>query len=176
MSRFAIPAAVEADFGHQQRAVARNVLQAREVGFKARLRLQVNVEANQIQERKLQVLGSGIVHISKEAFGVLRFCRRVQLLQKTLHPAAPVPAHDRSRDLVTHRVAQDGRVAPKPAYVSAHAFLYATRDRSVFKKGDVLLPRQTHHDSKPVAQSGVEQPDRRRLVNADGIDAMGRHP
>ena len=39
----------------------------------------------------------------------------------------------------------------------------------------MLLPRQTQHDSKTIAQSDVEQPDWRRLVNSDGVYAIGRH-
>ena len=47
---FRIPKAVESDLRHQKRALPRDVLQTGEVGFQLRLRFEVNVETNQIDE------------------------------------------------------------------------------------------------------------------------------
>ena len=59
--------AVEPDLAHQQRPVAGEVLQPREVRLEARsLRLEVDVEADEVEERQLQVLGRRVVDVGDE--------------------------------------------------------------------------------------------------------------
>ena len=45
---------VEAGLGHDQRAVAGDVLQPREVGLELRARLEEDVEADEVDERQLR--------------------------------------------------------------------------------------------------------------------------
>src|SRR2546421_6038052 len=59
----ALAAAVQSNLGQNQRSVARQVVQPRQVGGEGLLRLQVDVETNEIDERELQILGGGIVDV-----------------------------------------------------------------------------------------------------------------
>src|SRR5438093_633882 len=82
-----------------QRPVAGHVLQAGEVGAEPLLRFEVDVEADQVQEGEVEVLGRGIVDVGDEGAGILRLDDLVQPAQIPLDPAAAQPAHDGGRDL-----------------------------------------------------------------------------
>jgi len=101
----AVPAAVEPDFRHQERPVAGKYLKPGKVRSEPRLRLEVYVEASQVEERQIQILGGWVVDVAHEALGVLGFGDPVELLEEALHPPGPVPAHNRSGDLVGERIA-----------------------------------------------------------------------
>ena len=53
----AVAAAVEPDLRHEQRPVAGEVLQAGEIGLEPLARLEIDVEADEVEERQLEVLG-----------------------------------------------------------------------------------------------------------------------
>ena len=71
-----MPAAVEPDLGHDERPVLGHVLQAREIGLEPIRLLEEDVEADEIEERQLQVLGRGVVDVRDQRRGVLDLAAR----------------------------------------------------------------------------------------------------
>ena len=61
------------------------------------------------------------------------------------------------------------------AYAGADALFDVPTSRRVVEKGNMLLPRQAHHDAEPVPVRSVQQPARRHRVCADGIESICRH-
>jgi hypothetical protein len=171
----AVAAAVEADLRHHERLVAGLVVQAREVGLERVPVLEVDVEGVEVDERELEVLRRREVDVGDQPAGVLVLRRAVQALEEPLRAPAPVPAGDRSGDLVADRVRQDRRVAGDAADLLADALLDGARRRAVVEERDVLLPRQAGHDEQPVLGGLVEEPPRWRRVGPDRVDAGLAH-
>ena len=69
--------AVQTDLGHHERALPRDVVEARHVGLEIAPRFQIDVEAEEIEERKPQVLGRRVIHVADEAGRVLLLGRVV---------------------------------------------------------------------------------------------------
>lgn len=51
----AVAEAIEADFGHDEWAIARDVLQAGEIGFEAVFGFEVDVEAGEVEEGEMEI-------------------------------------------------------------------------------------------------------------------------
>jgi hypothetical protein len=69
----AISAAIQPYFGHQQRTLARDVLEPRKVSFQALLRFKVYVETGKIEKGKIQVLCRRVVYIRNKTIWVFGF-------------------------------------------------------------------------------------------------------
>jgi hypothetical protein len=171
----AVTAAVEANLREQQRPVADHVMQACQVGLEGLPLLEVDVEAGDVGERKLEELRGGIVHVGDQRAGVLALDRFAEASQIVLDPAAAMPADDRGRDLVADGVAEHGGVPGAGADALAHASLDVPGSAAVLEEGHVLLPGETHHDEETLAGGEVEQPGRRHGVDADRVDAICAH-
>ncbi len=169
----AVPAAVQPDLRHDEGPVADQILKPREVGGQALLGLQIHVEAREVEERELEVLRGGIVHVRHQARGILAANRAAQPLEEPLHPAAPVPPDDRRRDLVPDRVHQDRRVAGTAADRRADPLLDGVAPRGLVQEGHVLLPGKADHDPQPVSLGRIEKPARRHRVGAERVEAVG---
>ena len=111
LRRPAVSPAVEPDLGHDEGAVAGEVVEPREIRLEPLPRLEIHVEAEEVGERQVQVFGRRIVDVGDEPVRVLLLRRPVEPLEEALDGAAAVPAHDRGGDLVADRVAKDGGVA-----------------------------------------------------------------
>src|SRR5256886_2530036 len=59
LTALAVAQGVEAQLTHEERPVPGDVLQARQVGLEAVLRLEIHVEADEVEERQPQVFGRG---------------------------------------------------------------------------------------------------------------------
>ena len=149
-------------------------MQAGEVSFKVSLRLEIHVEANQVQERQVQIFGRGIVGVAEKPLRVFCFGDPVKRLDETLHPARPVPAHDGRGDLVGDDVSEDRGMARAGADLGAYQFLDLTGNTLVVEKARALFHLQPDHDAKALPLGKVEQPARRHVVGADGVHAVGR--
>ena len=171
----AVAAAVQADLGHQQRLLAGQVLQPVEVGLQRLAAFQIDVEADDVDERQLQVLGRREVDVGDQRTRVLGLDRAHQPRQEGLDLLPAVPAHDGRRDLVAHGVTQHGGVPGAGAHTGAHALLDVVGAATVVEECDVLFPRQAHHHAQTVARGGVEQPGRRHGIAAHRVDAVLLH-
>ena len=89
--------------------------------------------------------------------------------------ACPMPADDRRRNLVAERGHQHaGMVAQLRDAVGDGAADGPGRG-GVVEEGDVLRPRDAHHEPQPGVGRGVEDRRRRHRVSADRVDAEGAH-
>jgi hypothetical protein len=172
----AVPLRVEADLAQEQRLLPRQVLEPRQVRIEAVGRLEIDVEADEVQEGQIQVLGRRVVDVGDEPARVLRLGRAVQPLQETLHRPPAVPPHHRGRDLAADRVAQNRGVAGAGGHGGAHAVLDDDGQPRVIEEGDVLLPRNPDHDPQALPVSRLQQPRRRHGIGADRVETLGRDP
>ena len=171
----AVPPAVQPDLGHHQGPVAGDVLEPRQVGRERPLRLQVDVEGHEVEERELEVLRRREVDVGDEALGVLLLGCAVEAVQEALDRAAAVPAHDRRGDLVADGVGHDGRVAGARPDPIADASLDRPGAFTLVEEGHVLLPREADHDHQAVPLGGVQKPARWHGVGAQRVQAVTGH-
>ncbi len=169
----AVGGAVQADLREQQRTIAREVLQAVEVRAELLAALEEDVEAEEVEEPEVEVLGRRVVDVRHERGFVVGLDGVVQPAQELLGAPAPVPAHDGRRDLVADRPAEQRRVAGHGAGVGGHAADDVAHARAIVEERDVLLPREAAEHAQAVAARGVEQPARRRGVEAQRVEPAG---
>jgi hypothetical protein len=176
LGRLPMGARVQPQFRHEEGPVPGQVLQAGQIGPEVLLLLQVDVEAQEIQEGELgEILGGGIVHVGDQGPGVRRLHLPIQPLQESLHPGGAVPADDGRRDLVPHRPRQDGRMSPHPLHLFPDPLQNALRWLRILQESHVLLPGQPHQDPESMGPCGVEHPQGRDRIGADGVDPAHPH-
>ncbi len=172
----AVAQAVEPELAHHQRAVAGEVLEPGDVAVESFLRFEVDVEAQQVQERQPQVFGGGVVYVGHQAVRVFVFHDAVHPLEIAFHLPAAQPAGHRSRDLVAERVAQQGRMTGARAHLGTNRRLEVPPAPTFDQSPDQLLGREPDHHVEAVTTGGIEQRARCNGVrDADGIDPAGGH-
>src|SRR5262249_5801604 len=97
---FTVSEAVEPQFAHQQRPIARHVLQAAQVRVEPLLRFQIDVERDDVEKREIEVLGRRIVDVRDQAVRVRRLDNAVEVLEISLDLLSSQPTDHRRRDLV----------------------------------------------------------------------------
>ena len=102
--------AVKPELAHEERSVPGEILETGQVGLEPVLRLEVDVEAHEVEAGQLEVFRRGVVHVRHEPAGVLLLDRPVEPLEVALDPSAAQPARHRRRDLVAEGVAQERRM------------------------------------------------------------------
>ena len=167
--------AVEPDLCEEKRPVSGEVLQPSEVRRELLGRLQVHVEREQIEERKLEVLARRVVDVGDEPVGIPLLGRPVEALEKALDARTSVPANDRRRNLVADGVGEHRRVALAGFDGAANALRDRLHPSALVEERDVLLPGQPDEHIEAVLGRLVEKPQRRRRVRAEGVDAHRRH-
>src|SRR5207247_2657418 len=100
----AVAQAVEADFRHEQGPVAGDVVKSGQVGVQAGLGLEIDVEANEIEKRELEIFGGRIIDVGHQAVGIAGFGQIIEPLEKTLQLAAAMPTHDRGWKFVAEGI------------------------------------------------------------------------
>ena len=100
---FAFADAVGARFGEQQRLVAGDVLQPREVGAQLGFAVQVDVERADVEEREIEKLGRRKVDVGEQAVRRRGLRVVVEVAQEALDAQPAVPADDAGRNLVAER-------------------------------------------------------------------------
>ena len=171
LESLAIPEGVEADLAHENRPVAGDAVQPRQVGFEAIPGLEVDVERQQVEERQLEVLRRGVVHVRDGTSGVLVLHCRVEAFEVSLDLPATQPAGDRRRDLVPEAVAEQGGMAGDRAHLLPDDAFDVRRIPRVREVADVLFRRQADHHPEAVARGRIEEGDRgHRVGDAHGVE------
>src|SRR5439155_498263 len=83
----------------------------RQVRLVGRAGLEVDVEAQEVEKRELQVLGRRVVDVRDEPARVLALGGAVETRDIALDAPPAEPPDDRARDLVADRIAQDRRMS-----------------------------------------------------------------
>src|ERR1700687_5086890 len=91
---------VDAELGQDQRPVAGQAVQARQVPAELGLRMQIDVEGQEVGEVGLEVLGGGEVGVAHQGGRLDALDHAGRLPQEPGDPLRPVPADDVGRDLV----------------------------------------------------------------------------
>jgi hypothetical protein len=168
-----VPAAVETELRDQKRAVPGDVMETGEVGLQRLVRFEVDVEADDVEERQLEVLGRRVVHVRDDRLAVDLFHRRTESLDVALDLPTPVPTDDRGRNLVADGVAEQRRMAGAVGGFPLHLVEDALRCLPVVEEGDVVFPRESDHHLQAVLVRNIEQPAGRSRVETDRIRAGG---
>src|SRR5712692_10196011 len=135
--------------------------------------LEIDIKGQKVQERQVQVLSRGVVHICDQTARRLLLGGAVQPPQEGLDSTPAMPADDGRGNLVADRVTQYGRVAGASVYARANTTLDITGQFTVVEEGNVLLPGQTDHDAQPVLVGQIENPAGRNSVGPHGVRAAG---
>ena len=107
----AVLGAVEAEFGEEQRALARQAVQARKVRPERPLVLEIDVIRDDVEVRQVEIFGRRVVDISDQAAVGVLLDDVAKPPEELADPLDTVPADDQRRHLVADRIHQDGRVA-----------------------------------------------------------------
>src|ERR687897_3758799 len=94
LTDLAVPATVETDLREEQRAVTGQVVESREIRIESRRMLEVDVEADEIDEREIEILRRRIVHVGHERARVLGAHHRGEAAEEALDGGAAMPADD----------------------------------------------------------------------------------
>ncbi len=175
LTGFAFANRVGAGFSKQQRLVARDVLQAREIRAQLWLAVQVHVERADVEEREVEEFGRREVDVREERLrrGVLRVL--IQAPQEPLDAHAPVPADHAGRYFVAEREHEHGWMAAEVAHLRGQLAPDSLLQSTIVEEGDVLRPGEPDHHTQPVGRGFVEEPARRRCIGADCVDPEARH-
>ena len=166
---------VQTQFAHQQGTIHSQVMKPGQIGIELGLRFEIDIEAKQVQERQLEVLGGRIIGIGHQALGVLLLGRPVKTLDKTLHLAMPVPADQRGRDFIGHAVAEHrGMAGTAGDFLADHGF-HRLCAFSIIQKRRGAFARQTHHHPQPITSRRIQQPARRNRIGSHRVHTVGRH-
>ena len=164
-----MPAAVQADLGQDEWPVTRNIVKPGKIGCEGLLRLEEDIETHEVEKGELQVLRGGIIDVGDERVWILGLGDPVQSLDVPLHSSMAVPAHDRSRDLVSNSIAEDGRVTRAGAHAAAHPLDDFPCSLPVVQECDMFFPRKAHHDPQASPLGRIEEPARGDRVGANGV-------
>src|SRR6266436_8219648 len=170
-----VSSAVQTDLRQQQWAVTSKGLQTCKVGLECVLRFEIYVETEKIQERELQKFSCRKIHISNKCLGVFSLCHPIELLYEPLDSPSTQPAHNSSRNFITHRIAKHSRVTGTLPHSLADACFNCAGSARIIQECDVLFPGQSHHDSQVGALRGIQKPTRRDVVGTDGVDPYRSH-
>jgi hypothetical protein len=170
-----VASAVEPDLGQNQGTIIGEIVQACHVGGKTLGRLEVHVEADEIREGELQVLGRRIIHVCHERCGIGLPDRLGQSSEETLDAIASVPAHDGRGNLVAHGVRKQRGMPGHGAHRVANAGADRPHAARIVEERDVLLPGEAGHHQQAVSRRRVQDPGRRHGVGSDGIEAVCCH-
>ena len=170
-----ISTAVKPNFRHHEWLVTRQVLKASKIRLESLPRLQINVEAREVHERQIEVLGGRIVYVRHERPGFLTLCNAVEAPEPLFDPAPAVPAHNLCGNLVAYKVGNYGRVSSAAPYSVSYRTLDSPSSPVVIKESDVLLPWNPNENVQPKRRREVEQPPRRDRICTDSIDVRFHH-
>ena len=175
LPRFALPDAIRAGFGEQQRLVTGDVLEAYEVRPQLGFAVQIDVEGADVEEREIEKLGRRIVDVGEQAARRPRLCGVIQVAEEILDPQATVPADHAGRNLVAESKGERCRVIGECTNLTDDLLPDAAREPSIVQKRGVLRPRKPDHHAEPLTGRLVQQVPPGGRVSPDRIDAEPRH-
>src|SRR3990172_7780648 len=149
--------AVHADLSHDQGGVSSDCLQFWKIGFKPFLRLQVYVEAHQIQEGQIEIFGGGIVNVRHQSIRVFPLDSLVQFVKKAFDLSSPMPSDHGGRDFIPNGVKQNSLMTSAFTNGSSHDF-FDVREAAAFSEvSRVSFHRQSDHDIQAMFRRDIQQ-------------------
>ena len=167
--------AVGAGLGEQQRALAGDVLQPREIRAQLGLAVQVDVERADVVRVDVEILGGRKVDVGEQALRRFRLHLVVELAQETFDAPLSVPADHGRRNLVAEREEERRRVRRERAHRRRRVAANPPDQGAIVEEGDVLRPGHAGHHLQAVPGRFVEQRFAGHGVRAHRVDAGFRH-
>src|SRR5438093_10653914 len=147
----AVAEAVQPDLAQDERTIADEVLQPRQVRVEPVFRLEVDVEADEVEERQLEVLRGRVVDVRHEAVRILLLDDPAQSLQVPRGASRAEPTDERRRDLVPQRPTEEGRMTGTASDPRPDQRGDVRGALPVDEEAHVLLGRKPRHDPQAVA-------------------------
>ena len=166
---------VHAEFGEDERFVARQVLQAREIADEVALAMEINIVAVEIDLARQQVFGRRKIRVGRERARVVLLDDADEPVEEFLHARRAVPAHEVGRNFIVDEKAEHGRVTGVGDGGLGHVALDRPHGLTIVEEEDALVPRNGDHDADALGQCQIEEPPRGGVIDADDIDAEFAH-
>ena len=161
---------VHAEFAHDERPVLGEILQPRQIPVEVLLPVEVHIEGVEIHVRRQQVFRGRIAGVGEEHVVIGIASEIDHVLDEFRDAAHAVPAHHRARDFVGHEVAHQSGMTG----VGLHVGVYLVEDFpsafSGIEEVHILPPPERDHHADAVFLGEIEEPFRRGVINADGVE------
>ena len=172
----AVTQAVEPHLAQDQRPVSGEVLQLGQVTLELLGVFEVDVEAEQVEEGKLQVFGRGVIDVGHDGIRGFLLHHFVDAAKITLDAAGPQPAGYGGGCFVAQSDAQQCRVPGAAAHLFPDELMHIRCFLAVNQVPHILFGREPHHDPEPMVPCHVEQfPRRCCMGDANGVHSMTSH-
>jgi hypothetical protein len=171
----AVAQAVEPQLTHDERTITGERVQPCQIGDEPLARLEVDVETEEIEERKFQVFRRRIVDVRHQRRRILALHGVVELVQEARDGARTVPPDDRRRDLVADREGEQRGMIGAPSRVVPQSRDDLARALGVVEEGQVRRPPEARQHAEIVGGGDVERPQRRRHVGPHRVEAGSGH-
>ncbi len=166
---------VHAEFAEHERLVVREILQAQQVLLEVALVVQVNVEGEEVDVLRQQVLGRRITRVGIKRTRIDRAGEIDELLEEFRDAADAEPAHHGGGDFVADEVAEDRRMALVTRDALADRLDHLRANAAIVEKLDVLGPRNGDERAQTRLLQRVEKPARRHVINAQRVHSQFAH-
>src|ERR1051326_2729807 len=133
------------------------MLKPREVITKVGSIVQVYVEREDINKRKLQIFRRREVRVRNQSVRVTIFGNGAQVLQECFNSFTAVPRHDWRWYFLPNAIHQYCRMFPTREYTLLHFPDHLPADLAVLKEADVLHPRNHRNHTKTVFQCLIQE-------------------
>src|SRR5207244_4058341 len=175
LSLFSPAKAVEPNLREQDGTVVAQAVQPREIVLEGIPRLEVDVEAKENQERQPQVFGRRVVHIRDQGIRILLLDNPVQAFDESFDATASVPSDDRRGDLISDNVTEHRGMARARSNPGPDPSLDLFDPARLVEESHMLAPVESDHDPELVLPRRIQEPTRRRGVDAHDVEAARRH-
>ena len=160
---------VHSELAHDQGLVLRKILQAGQVALEVLAAVQVDVEGQEVDVLRQQILGRRIARVGVEGAGILAAGDVDQMLDEFRHTLRAQPAYHRRGDLVAEQVAEDRVMPPVLAHGVDDGLLHRGANLRIVEELHMLHPGDAEEDADAVLQAEIEEPAGRGRVDADQI-------
>src|SRR5919197_960579 len=145
-------------------------MESREISLETVTLLEVDVEREEVEERKIEVFRRRIVDVGDQPARIGVLDGFVKALEVALDRSPAEPPGERRLDLVAERVAKDRRMAGDACDLVPNDPFEIGRILAIGEISRVLLGRKSDHDLQAMILGRVEQrPRRQRVRDADGV-------
>ena len=160
---------VHAELTHHERLVVSEVLEACQVALKVLAAVQVDVEGQEVDVLRQQILGRRIARVGVQCAGILATGNVDQMLDEFGDALRPEPADHGGGDLVAEQVAEDGVVPLVLADGLDDRLLDGGAHLRVVEEFDMLHPGDAQENPDAVLEAEIKKPARGIGVDANEV-------
>ena len=167
---------VHAKFAEDERLVAREILQAAEVADEVLLAMEIDVVAVEIDLARQEIFGRRKIRVGGEGEGIVLLDDAHEGIEEFLHAPRAVPADEVGRDFVVDEEAEHGGMAGVGQRRPWRRCCgWSRRPRGRRGRGRACATGMVTMTRRRYFLREVEEPARRRVVDAQDVDAEIAH-